>query len=172
MLLAGDVICSDLLVVLPVFMAFFLPFFHEFLILPEFHTVVSSLSLLDRLDQIYFLVTLSKSFLVSVFHSDIESYGVSVDHPLVLCPVVLTLDESWLDASSLGLGSIEFFLDLPVDSAELKPRDGLSFEFVREGSLTLLNGEFHLVEQSQGRAPLFLHDVMRHFAIKAHFKHA
>ena len=147
-LLTSDILGSNRLVRFPVFMAFLLPFFHEFLILPKFIAVISALSLLNRFDQILFLITLSKSSFISVFHSDFKPYVMSVDHFLITRPDILSLLSPWLDTPSLVIYSLHSFIDFPLNNANLKPSHRLCFKFVRGWSLTLLNSELELVEQA------------------------
>ena len=43
---------------------------------------------------------------------------------------------------------------------------------VRRWAFALHDRQFELIKEAQGCTTLFLHDTMRHLAIKTHFQHA
>jgi len=86
-----------ILILLPVLPTFFLPLFHEFLIVLEFFPILLALILLDSGDKGFLVLGLSQRMVEEVLLSDFESDEVAVLKFLFVCPHITRTHHAGLD---------------------------------------------------------------------------
>jgi len=96
-LLPSYVFSPLILILLPVLPTFFLPFFHEFLIVLEFVPILQALILLNGGDKGLLVLGLSQRIVEEVFLSDFESDEVAVLKFLFVCPHITRTYHAGLD---------------------------------------------------------------------------
>ena len=170
--MAGDVIGSGPLVSLPVLTAFFLPLFHELLILTQFMPIFGSLLLLNGHNERFLLFILTLSVIKKRLFGDLEFDEVIILELLLLGSDVFTANCGSLDGASKVIGLVKVGIETLLHCACLKASHCLSFERIRRRALSFLNGKFKLIEKSQGGAALLLHNIVSHLAVEAYFEHA
>ena len=151
-------------------MAFLLPLFHKFLVLAELAAVRGALLLLNGSDQVLLLLILSQSIIEVRFLGHLELDEMPILHLLLISAHVLALDSARLNAAGERRRLLHVLRELLLDSALLQPSHRLSLQCVGRRALTFLNSQFELVEKAQSCTSLFLHDVVREFAIKANLE--
>ena len=151
-------------------MALLLPFLHEFLIFAELATVRGSLLLLNRSNQVLFLLVLGKSIVEIRFLSHLELDEMAILHSLLVRAHIFALYSTRLDATSEVHCLFHVLGKLLLHGAHLQTSHCLGFKGIRRRALTLLNRKFELVKKAQSRTSFLLHNVVSEFAIEANLE--